>query len=707
VTTTNHTPIVVGASNSPTTINTPLGELDAAIGNLSQLTGLSATSIVAALLAEKGLRTTGDANLDARVTSEVASLEDRIDSIITLNPDPSEVVDARSAGNVPSAASTLTDRMQKIEGNKFSAWAYHATGTIGSDSADDTAAIEDAIAAMPSAGGILVIEGVGAWKIAGPITISKPMTIVGAGPGGTELAADTAGTTGAIFSLSGTSKVTISGIKFNGGYSTTTTGNIIAITDCSDVRIQNCEFVSAPVHAIVMTRISRAWIENNSFDTIYKTGVYFEAPGSGNENAYAWVRNNYFRDIALATDLMSESGISAVHAHGTQVDNTTHHLWVENNVVEHVNYDSISIGLDYVHRCVVRNNRIIGRGTGAGEGIAFNGNGNLVEGNIINGKGGAGVYLFADAFYSPCEHNSIAGNVIWDCNQGITVNFTDYQTTSNPSVIDHLLVAHNICYNTAAAPLQTLGFQVVTNVGVTPQWDNVLIVWNDFRGSGTSTAPINISPASLQQAGAVLLGNTQDAADNGLEISGANLYRGPARVWGVGGTVGATDPINGVIYRNRHSAAGAKIRFVGNFTATEPPANGAGQQAGGMVVTSESSTRASTWLLSYTAGALVETGGAHPNGRFGSASSAYNGACLRIGARHLWVDANGELRVLNGEPAADTDGTRVNCTPSSAWNGQHWLMGSHHFWVSTTDGKLYTKASAPTGDQDGTIVGSQ
>jgi hypothetical protein len=44
--------------------------------------------------------------------------------------------------------------------------------------------------------------------------------------------------------------------------------------------------------------------------------------------------------------------------------------------------------------------------------------------------------------------------------------------------------------------------------------------------------------------------------------------------------------------------------------------------------------------------------------------------------------------------------------PSNAWNGNHMVMGTFHFWVDA-DGKLRIKNGAPTSDIDGSIVGSQ
>jgi hypothetical protein len=43
---------------------------------------------------------------------------------------------------------------------------------------------------------------------------------------------------------------------------------------------------------------------------------------------------------------------------------------------------------------------------------------------------------------------------------------------------------------------------------------------------------------------------------------------------------------------------------------------------------------------------------------------------------------------------------------SGAWNGSHLLLGANHLWFDAA-GKLRTKASAPTSDTDGVVVGTQ
>jgi hypothetical protein len=65
------------------------------------------------------------------------------------------------------------------------------------------------------------------------------------------------------------------------------------------------------------------------------------------------------------------------------------------------------------------------------------------------------------------------------------------------------------------------------------------------------------------------------------------------------------------------------------------------------------------------------------------------------------------LRSSNNVTAAkirDADG--IFQVTSSAWDGEHLMIGSYHFWVDST-GVFRIKATAPTSDTDGTVVGAQ
>lgn len=103
MTTNNHTAIVNGASNAAATWNTPLAELDEAIGDVSLVTGLAGTGVAEKLETERAARIAADALYGAaRLAADVA-LDARIDTIIASSGTSStETVDGRGPYTVLS-----------------------------------------------------------------------------------------------------------------------------------------------------------------------------------------------------------------------------------------------------------------------------------------------------------------------------------------------------------------------------------------------------------------------------------------------------------------------------------------------------------------------------------------------------------------------------------------------------------------------------
>lgn len=89
MTTHNHTAIATGAAANASTINSPLGALDAAIGNLTTLTTTAKTSTVAALneLAADVAALSGGANVSDQTLKEWVTGEDYEMTAITYDAD--------------------------------------------------------------------------------------------------------------------------------------------------------------------------------------------------------------------------------------------------------------------------------------------------------------------------------------------------------------------------------------------------------------------------------------------------------------------------------------------------------------------------------------------------------------------------------------------------------------------------------------------
>jgi hypothetical protein len=67
------------------------------------------------------------------------------------------------------------------------------------------------------------------------------------------------------------------------------------------------------------------------------------------------------------------------------------------------------------------------------------------------------------------------------------------------------------------------------------------------------------------------------------------------------------------------------------------------------------------------------------------------------GGGSLWTDLGSILQPTGGESIQ---------IPAGTWNGAHFILGTYHFWM-TSNGVLMVKSSAPTGELDGTPVGTQ
>lgn len=152
----HYTPIVTGAAATADNVNDPLEQLSDAID-----------SVVGA---EQTARLAGD-NL----------LDDRIDNLIAVSEtSSSETVDARAAGNVGGAATTLAERLEWIEG---AVTVYAAS--YGFDDAntgtDNTTAINAAIAAAVALGEPSVVMLPAGRFTVSPFNLSSEVLLCGAG----------------------------------------------------------------------------------------------------------------------------------------------------------------------------------------------------------------------------------------------------------------------------------------------------------------------------------------------------------------------------------------------------------------------------------------------------------------------------------------------------------------------------------------------
>lgn len=218
MTTYNHTAIATGESNAPSTINTRLATLDAAIGNRTSIGGTSLASYVASLVLANGAIvgtlasntstttvTVGTGEADAFVVgARVAYL---VSGTIEYNTVSSASGTTIALGTAPSGqidAGTLIAQVGESEyqqatainyGNSYTPTAIdvaryagkqyfwpQAYGAIGNGSADDTAALQAAIDAASTAnGGIVPI--VGTFLVSSQIDLKEKVQLSGARAG--------------------------------------------------------------------------------------------------------------------------------------------------------------------------------------------------------------------------------------------------------------------------------------------------------------------------------------------------------------------------------------------------------------------------------------------------------------------------------------------------------------------------------------------
>lgn len=108
MTTHNHTAIATGAAANASTINSPLGALDAAIGNLTTLTTTAKTSTVAALneLAADVAALSGGANVSDQTLKEWVTGEDY--ELTSITYDANGVVTTATVKWPDGSAGTFT-----------------------------------------------------------------------------------------------------------------------------------------------------------------------------------------------------------------------------------------------------------------------------------------------------------------------------------------------------------------------------------------------------------------------------------------------------------------------------------------------------------------------------------------------------------------------------------------------------------------------
>lgn len=268
-------------------------------------------------------------------------------------------------------------------------------GAVGDYTADDTAAIQAAIDALPPAGGIVYIPQ-GTYKITAPIVLHSGVTLKGAGYTsilklGNSVNAD-------VIHMSDGTVVTsniivkdlmIDGNKANQG---SICDGIVATTTTNGVyysKIENVKIINVKNVAIRISQMYRCTITNNYLDTVIY-GVY------GGPVVDCTISNNVFYNMG---EVAAGSAITLI--------TTPQYVSVTGNVI----YSGKQYGI-YM--------------TGGPKYC-------VVSGNIIHFTSGNGIFMQGTSVLHGYGC-TVTGNTVYDSYHGISLVYTDYSTVTGNTV---------------------------------------------------------------------------------------------------------------------------------------------------------------------------------------------------------------------------------------------------------------------------------
>jgi len=256
------------------------------------------------------------------------------------------------------------------------------SGLKSDGSTDNTAAFRTLLNTLPA--GATLYFPAGTYRINGPISITKPITIVGE-PG---TIFNCQGATGHVFTINqaGSASSKMGGVTFTGlvieGPGIETNPAMINAYYLSNFKVTSVKFHNVGYAAIRLNSCTDATIQSCVFDNVFKTG-YGYGVAIVDANDRITVRDSFFVTKGRHSVTMGYSS-SAVPASNYPRSVTIENNYFENTLEEAINAHNPNIGPD-----IIRNNVMYacGKGVQLGNGIAD------VSGNaIINCK--AGVYLW-------------------------------------------------------------------------------------------------------------------------------------------------------------------------------------------------------------------------------------------------------------------------------------------------------------------------
>jgi len=234
---------------------------------------------------------------------------------VTITPGAGTITIASSGGSAGTAFFNVKD-----------------FGALGNGSANDSAAIASAIAAMPSTGGVLFFPA-GDFRIASTIALNKPIWLLGAGWNSTTITQTTANTVAINMTVAGKiSDVTISRsvTATSGGNGINTAAGLNEL-QIIQVRVKN-QFVGISAGAGAQNQITACFVLNNNSHGIefvsnasvrtmlwsvsecvsyFNTGAgyyYTNTTGTNNDDGPRFARGGSFANNSYGTFIQGSSG---------------------------------------------------------------------------------------------------------------------------------------------------------------------------------------------------------------------------------------------------------------------------------------------------------------------------------------------------------------------------------------------------------------
>lgn len=292
-------------------------------------------------------------------------------------------------------------------------WAKNcSTNKIENSGSNATTIIQGAINSLPTSGGKILFKGTKRIPI-GKITLRDRLTlegeVTGAGEAGTELFLS-GSTNDDMFSGSFGSTIhyiTLKNLVLNGNRGNQTKGNLLYISNCFRVFIENCYFIYAKESGIYLSQGEDCTIEKSMFDSCTVNGIFMVSGGqnvitdcelglSGVENLKLYNT----RQNVISKNYMHSAIDAALRMQGSLYNIVMGNIFSQNQITGSGNYAAIYL------------DNYLGT-TGSTD--------NIFLGNIANDAQDTPTQLRFIEETGNSGYNVIVGNNVRDCPNGLGV----------------------------------------------------------------------------------------------------------------------------------------------------------------------------------------------------------------------------------------------------------------------------------------------